>query len=265
MGHFNYKLKDGWISKGIRLIEEDPKGFAGKDADVYLGVSNTMAASIKYWLQATGVAKSGHGGMKFTPFGDILRKKDRYLEERLSIYLLHRNLLAGGKFPVATDFFESEIQVITRENLAEWLLRDKKDMSADTITGEVSMLAQTYAGIRSGDPEDNNYCPLSDLHLVKRDKATIRKTMPNIKLFPEKLLLLEIEDLTGKGKSVSFEKIGERMKHYYNLPFHVCYDMANKLEASDYITFTKTAGINQIYKKDFPKNVLEFLYDDMIK
>ena len=224
-----------------------------------------MAMSIKYWLQATGVARSGHGGMKFTPFGDILRKKDKFLEERISIFLLHRNLLIGGKFPVAKEFFESEIQEITREKLAEWLLRDNKDMSADTITGEVSMLIQTYAGIRSGDPEDNNYCPLSDLQLAKRDKATVRKTIPNIKLFPEKLLLLEIEDLTGKGKACSFDRLGERMKHFYNLPFHVCYDMANKLEAGEYITFTKTAGINQIYKKEFPENVLEFLYDDVNK
>lgn len=264
-GHNNYKLKEGWLSKGIRLIETNPRGFAERDAETVLGVSRAMSESIKFWMQATGVAKSGHGGMKFTEFGEIVREKDRYLEEELTVYLLHRNLITGGKFAAATEYFNGSLQEASREELAKWLTEKLAISGAgvQTALGETAMLIQTYAGIRAGDPEDNNYCQLSDLHLVKRDHAVIRKTMPNLKTFPEKLLLLEMEDLAGKENGCSASKLSERVKAYYNLPWHVCYDMAHRLAAADYVTFVRTAGIDQIYKKNFPKNMLHFLYENI--
>lgn len=261
--HNNYKLKDGWITKGIRLIENDPKGFSEKDADMILGVSRPMADAIRYWMIATGILRSGHGGMKFTELGDLIRKKDKYLEEEVTLFLLHRNLIKTGKFKAAAEYFGSGPQEMTREELAEWLSGRIDEINSATASSDASMLIQTYAGIRTGDPEDNNYCPLSDLKLIKRDKSVIRKTMPNLRAFPKKLILLEMEELCGKEKGCSFEALSERTKEYYNLPCHVCYDMANSLAAGDYVTFVRTAGLDQIYKKDFPKDVLSYLFEDI--
>ena len=54
--HESFPLRFGWITKGLQALADDPKIFTRDDATVVLGVGKNMVASIRYWLQATGIA-----------------------------------------------------------------------------------------------------------------------------------------------------------------------------------------------------------------
>lgn len=54
--HESFPLRFGWIAKGLKAaLNHDPCTFNREDATVILGVGKNMVASIRYWLQATGV------------------------------------------------------------------------------------------------------------------------------------------------------------------------------------------------------------------
>ena len=51
-GHEKFALREGWISKGILAIENNPRIFLQSDAPETLGVGSNMVKSMRYWLKA---------------------------------------------------------------------------------------------------------------------------------------------------------------------------------------------------------------------
>ena len=269
-GHNNYKLRDGWITKGMRLIKDDPQGFSRKEAGDVLGITNAMADSCKYWLVATGVAQSSRSGMSLTHLGEMIYEHDRYLEEELTWFLMHRCLLRGGKFKAATVYFESGIKEMRRDALKEWMVAQiGNGKNAEAMQREAAMLIGTYAGERTGDPEEDaySYSSLSELKLMKKTPGgTICKTEPGAGTFPKELVLLEIDEECGKSKGCSIQKVTERMTNTYNTGWCSVNDMLDRMQAMDLIRITRTAGLDQIYKRDeFPKDLLAYMYDGLKK
>ncbi len=54
-GHQTFVARNGWLEKGVRLVQDNPGGFLADDAVVRLGVGKNMVESIKYWCLQTGL------------------------------------------------------------------------------------------------------------------------------------------------------------------------------------------------------------------
>ena len=59
-GHEKFALRDGWLSKALKLINMDKymeysDVFLRKDAPDIFGMGNNMVKSLRYWLKALGI------------------------------------------------------------------------------------------------------------------------------------------------------------------------------------------------------------------
>ena len=57
-GNESFNIREGWLRKGIRCVQDCPTLFSRDDAMEILGVGSKMVKSIRYWLRATGLRKS---------------------------------------------------------------------------------------------------------------------------------------------------------------------------------------------------------------
>ena len=74
-GHESFPCRYTWLPKAARALATDPKLFADEDrAMVDLGVGKNMTRSIRFWMQAAGVATpvSRGAGHTLTEFGTTL-------------------------------------------------------------------------------------------------------------------------------------------------------------------------------------------------
>ena len=53
----SFNIREGWLRKGLKLVEEYPDIFSRDDAMKKLGVGSKMVKSIKYWLLVTGLVE----------------------------------------------------------------------------------------------------------------------------------------------------------------------------------------------------------------
>ena len=77
-GHESFFIRKGWLYKGLHGIQGNPELFTSKDAMEELGIGNNMVRSLRYWMQATGIAveklTKNHGkrGQFITELGKII-------------------------------------------------------------------------------------------------------------------------------------------------------------------------------------------------
>src|SRR3990172_6129188 len=96
--HDTFHIRDGWLLKGLNAIEEDPTALSRPDAQHGLGVGKNMVSSIRYWLQATGLAipsehrVDGRTQLKWTTLARFIVERDPYLEDIATLWLLHLEL-----------------------------------------------------------------------------------------------------------------------------------------------------------------------------
>ena len=105
----SFPLRFGWIAKGLKALNDNPRIFNREDATVILGVGKNMVASIRYWLQATGVAvRNGKtNALEPTPMGQVAFGDggDPYLEDEGTIWLLHWLLATNPDHATAIYWF----------------------------------------------------------------------------------------------------------------------------------------------------------------
>ena len=56
-GNESFNIREGWLRKGMRCIQEYPTLFSRDDAMEILGVGSKMVKSIRYWLRTTGLTE----------------------------------------------------------------------------------------------------------------------------------------------------------------------------------------------------------------
>ena len=115
--HESFPLRFGWIAKGLNALSDDPRIFNREDATVVLGVGKNMVASIRDWLQATGVAGSVEASRDLAPteIGEIVFGKagDPYLEDEATIWLLHWLLATNPAGATAIYWFFNHFHKLT--------------------------------------------------------------------------------------------------------------------------------------------------------
>ena len=150
---------------------------------VDLGVGKNMTRSIRFWMQASGIASSvaKGAGYKLTEFGNKLLGKgghDRFLEDDRTLWLIHWKLATNQVNPLlAWDYLlnhwhEPEIvQSVVVKALHKEAARHEDDLSRVTIEQHFETFLHTYVPTRGRKGEvleDNLDCPLVELELITR-------------------------------------------------------------------------------------------------
>jgi len=93
-GHETFAVREGWLSKGLNLIKDDPRAFEDPFVSDSLGVGRNMAKSILHWLTVTGLArKEKDRSLSVTDTGEAVFKHDPYLLSVGTWWALHVNLV----------------------------------------------------------------------------------------------------------------------------------------------------------------------------
>ena len=93
-GHEKFALRDGWLNKGLIMVERDSTAFQGKNGPDIFGIGNNMVKSLRYWLKAFWlIQESSSKGATLTKFGHIIWENDPYFEDIYTIWLLHSQIV----------------------------------------------------------------------------------------------------------------------------------------------------------------------------
>ena len=173
-----FSLRYSWLNKGLKEFKQNENIFLSQDAPLVLGVGKNMVSSIKYWLGAYQILDFSEAIPLQTKFGEILEAYDPYLENSVSLWLLHWKLCTNPSSATLYYWFFNcykknkftKIEVLNDLNL--WLddIGSKK-MSTATLQRDVLLLLKTFS---SSQEETKNFeelleNPFYSLNLLSRN------------------------------------------------------------------------------------------------
>ncbi|MEX1096284.1 MAG: DUF4007 family protein [Planctomycetales bacterium] len=182
-GHETFPCRYAWLPKAYGAIAADHQAFADEDnAMINLGVGKNMVRSIRFWIQAAGIASPRTaGGYEITPFGNAILNRngyDPFLEDSRTLWLIHWNLASETDDPLfAWDYLlnlwqepEFSRSTVLRAFRKEAEMQERP-LSNVTLEQHFQTFLHTYVPTRSrkGDiQEDNLDCPLVELELIQQ-------------------------------------------------------------------------------------------------
>jgi uncharacterized protein DUF4007 len=95
-GHETFACRYAWLPKAYRAIKTDPAAFIDEQAAmVDLGIGKNMVRSLRFWVEAAGLAEPENRGLRLTEFAHSIfgpKGFDPYLEDIRTLWLLHWKL-----------------------------------------------------------------------------------------------------------------------------------------------------------------------------
>lgn len=188
-GHETFPCRYAWLPKAFAEIQVSSDALASDEtAMVSLGLGKNMVRSLRFWLQASGVATAQKGGaFSATDFGKAIlgkRGADPFLEDARTLWLLHWKIATHSDEPLfawdlllnrwpQSEFSRSAVlHAFRREARAQ-----EKKLSDVTLEQHFDVFLHTYVPTkgRKGEVlEDNLDCPLVELELIHKvgERAT---------------------------------------------------------------------------------------------
>lgn len=187
-GHESFPCRYSWLPKAVRRLGGSPRLFAKEEEEtamVQLGLGKNMVKSLRFWVQATDVARpNGRGEYRVTALGSAILGDggfDEFLEDTSTLWLLHWNLSTNLEAPLfAWDFLLSRWQEPNftfgraADALEEQAKHTEMAVSRGTIEQHLETFLHTYTPTRGRKglvQEDNLDCPLVELELIVPVKA----------------------------------------------------------------------------------------------
>lgn len=263
-GHESFILREGWVTKGLFAISENPGLFAENYGADELGVGANMAKAIRYWFRAMGLSEEkGKARVLLSPLGRELLERDAYLEDIFSLWLLHCKLACN--FEQATSwylFFNGyDREEFDREKLEEEmarLLQERIPAGAPlrSLRDDCSAILQMYAGKRpaGADPEEKKGSPFYRLGLVREQEGCYRREQPDENALDPLIVLYMLQESLEPGQdyySVSCERLlrGEKSPgRVLQLRNSFLMHCLEELERKGYLTLNRTAGLDMVYQ-----------------
>ena len=271
-GHEKFHLREGWIAKGLYGVSANPRVFSGSDGTDQLGVGTNMVKSIKYWMLAMGLIKEGQkNGAELTDLGKMILKYDPFLEDDLSLWLLH-SYIAKNNFRStvwylffnkcqAEEFTKEELYTVLRKELISYAETDSFPESS--LKDDIDVLLNMYSkDTKNDDPEDKNKCPLASLKLIKREGDVYYRQQPDMRHFRDEIILYELGNIFEEESSIGIDYVAELAANIYHLSRVAINTILDRLDNAGYITVNRTAGLDEIYpnKKISVKKIIEDYY-----
>lgn len=272
--HQSFYIRSNWISKGIKLANENPDVLLN-NLFLKAGLGKNMLSSLNFWLVATGLVDKNNYTLK--KVGELIYKYDSSAKKNLTKNIIHYNLCSTlGNLDSFYWFFNvcNEIY-FTKESILEQLitwdaLTFPRQTSDKTLKRDIDCLISTYTIDKPSHPEDKNYSYLGDLGLISSDgdiyyKKKINENKLSLDAFFYFILLkyeenpsLLIDDLIYKEGSIGrifnisradLIEIIERLSSKYKISV----ETTNNL---DYVSVKKV----NTYKD--PIKFLEYIYGE---
>ena len=268
-GHESFIPREGWISKGLSAVKEDPKLFGAASGADALGVGTNMAKSIRYWLKtAELITEHQKNGALLTPVGEVIYKYDPYLEDAFSLWIIHINIVRNYAQATSWNVFFNEMNLsrFRREELVrvmtDLLLErtGEQQIPERSIRDDCAALISMYCEDTedSEDPEDKKKSPFSVLGLMEQRNGYYERKNPDTDGIDPLVLMYLMnssfaEDRENAGTlfgSVLIDDLTEKN----DMAGKVCglnrilvNDMLDRLAAKGYITVNRTAGLDIVY------------------
>lgn len=179
--HETFYIRDGWLNKGIQAVIENQNIFLEDEAPEVLGLGKNMVRSLRFWMQAGGIAHEERVGSRtaqeLTPFGHLLYQYDLYQELDGTLWFLHYNLISNHELTTTWYWFFNHY-IPTRFTLREFLDRlktwlntqvaeESKNVADSSLRKDFDCLLKTYLpSQRDTSPEDVLESPLVTLGLL---------------------------------------------------------------------------------------------------
>lgn len=274
-GHEKFALREGWLSKGLTIIKEDPMVFRSKIAPDIFGIGNNMVKSLRYWMKAFGlIREENECGAILTPLGQTIYDNDIYVEDIFTVWVLHSYIAKNIEEATVwymyfnrcdvRDLNKEQIELIIGREISKHV--NGQTFSEQSLKNDVDVLLNMYSRNRElSDPEDKNISPFSQLDIIKNIDGLYTKNHPDRRKINTWNILYELAIIMDGMDSVSIEKVtnGEKsISSIYHLTNVVVNQLLDKLDARGYIRVDRTAGLDMIYRmKDFtPESVMRDYY-----
>src|SRR5690606_22337281 len=176
-GHETFACKIYWLKKGYDFVKAGKK-FTSDDAVVDLGVGKNMVTSIRFWLKTFGIVDEQNQITDFAKkiFGDD--GFDPYLEDPLTLWLLHYQLIKNGKasiYSLVFNQFRRERIEFTKEHLKHFLNRISSIESGTlinptTLENDVRVFLSNYVNQKTTEIEESYNNILQELSLIANFK-----------------------------------------------------------------------------------------------
>lgn len=281
-GHETFSIRKNWLSKGVRGVNEKPEIFTAKDNSAmdYFGIGRNMVYSLRYWLNATGIAYEEKNAqkkteLKFTELGKLISKYDPYVQELGTLWLLQHALSTNKELATSWYFFFNEFNqneftrddfVLALQNYVSMNLNeDKKEKLPPlrTFEDDFDCIINTYvsrfrSSLKEVDPEDNMDCPLSEIGLIDiqdKSKKMYRKVIPPKQNIPPLVLLAVLAKNASEYTSQEIPLSDIQNKKcfagkVFNLDTITLMELLGDLENKDYLKIVRTAGLDVVRLKD---------------
>jgi hypothetical protein len=179
-GHETFACRYAWLPKAYRAIKADPAAFADEHAAmVDLGIGKNMVRSLRFWVEATGLAEPENRELRLTEFAHTVfgpKGFDPYLEDIRTLWLLHWKLSSrrkGGLFAWRFLLNHWPYPELTRSEALRAFARESAKLghshSAITLSQHLDVFLHTYRPARSASIgiEDSLDGPLVELALLQ--------------------------------------------------------------------------------------------------
>lgn len=272
--HETFFIRKGWLYKGLKNIENDPRIFVSKERNPMdvLGIGANMVKSLRYWLQATGLtteqsvktrAKEQHA----TDLATIILENDTYFEEIGTLWLIHYKLMSNKELAPAWYYFFNEFSLkeFQREDfnigLEKFASMYGDSPSLSSIDDDFNCLINTYIlrkrlnPTKGVNPESTIECPLDELGLVdlsslSRGKdRTFIKTIPKLETIPSLIFFSVISEQSQGRKEIKFSELLNspcNVGKVFNLDLVALSRLLDVLAKKDLIDVVRTAGLDVI-------------------
>ena len=301
-GHSSFGIREGWLTKGIAAVSENPLLFSKENndgADI-LGVGSAMAKAIRYWLIVTGLAESYYetvNGKKrslirLTELGKMVYEHDMYMENTGTLWALHYNLATNYEgatvWRVFFNTFENEkfSRTSMSETIYEILCKnlDEEEIAVKSLENDCSVLLQMYVGEHAAntDPEDKAHCPFMELDIISKRRNQYKREYVRADRIDALIVFFAIrkyldrnmdENLTDKEReSVSIENLlsaQDSPGRIFGLDRITLNDNLDTLEECGYIHIDRTAGLDTVYitetAPDSADKIMQIYYKGKLK
>lgn len=301
-GHSSFGIREGWLTKGIAAVSENPLLFSKENndgADI-LGVGSAMAKAIRYWLIVTGLAESYYetvNGKKrslirLTELGKMVYEHDMYMENTGTLWALHYNLATNYEgATVWSIFFNTfENEKFSRTSMSETIYEilcknlDEEEIAVKSLENDCSVLLQMYVGeyATNTDPEDKAHCPFMELDIISKRRNQYKREYVRADRIDALIVFFAIrkyldrnmdENLTDKEReSVSIENLlsaQDSPGRIFGLDRITLNDNLDTLEECGYIHIDRTAGLDTVYitetAPDSADKIMQIYYKGKLK
>ena len=248
----SYLLRDGWSEKAISAIKTEKADIFKGDAAVYrLGIGSSMVRSLKYWLRSARIIDPVTH--KLSEFGELLYRYDRYLEDPFCWFLIHFFLVTNKTdCPVAYEIFNSNKTVFSKTDIEAYLgNRFPIKSQKAALRKDINIILRSYSDFDADlNPEENIYCPLSKLKLIKKTKDGSYRRLPTAISNLSHLVVYFALLNCYHGKPFSIDgsfTVANSPVTIFNLSRQVYLYYLDRLKREGMITVNRTSGLNTVY------------------